>query len=532
MKEQKKSSSAFGDLWVEDIRKLYPKLAKLARVRAINAASFQNWMAEARVGDLWVIRKGGNWTRVKGFMCARNLAPCRILMPTGYCFNDNPKDGEIQLALDVIRSTGTRCGQFSATYSFGLWQEEGKTFKALASMPLVLNFEETVLLVDYLYWIRRATVRESLLQQFRDNARPECLTFESERKNARVCLHVDYPDDNHALIDCRDLIAAPNCPGACKYFHYSVWRNPDLLARLADMAQEEDPRCGWRYLATGRREEDGPEEAWQSKYGGLRLYLFNLLVRIFDDERVRQELERSNPEEARRFGKTVVYDGEGRLCFCTGLWGRKSGFYIYGVCSDRDEDGRYHTIEWVENDYLRNGRDSRLPPDDGAGNYGLPYPAHWTREPEKLVCQYRKLGGMEARTALEHFIHDHADRFPKECYRNAAGALDFEMAKKRIMDAVYAARKKVQANYRYALPGYYRGKIILLLPLCLANSEDPDAYLVLCEGQDGNYFAPSLLTPSMAYYSARVVIPQETGAWERSFFAELKRASEASCRNV
>lgn len=527
-----KRPNAFADTWVNDIDNLYFQLSKLAKVERIHDESFQSGLMNVRKGVLWVRRKGGNWESVRGFIFARNLAPCRILMPTGYCFNDNPKDGEIQLALDVIRSTGTRCGQFSATYSFGLWQEEGKTFKALASTPQVLNFDETVLLVDYLYWIRRATVRESLLQQFRDNARPECLTFESERKNARVCLHVDYPDDGCAVIDCSDLIADPDCPGACKYFHYSVWRNPDLLARLADMAQEEDPRCGWRYLATGRREEDGPEEAWQSKYGGLRLYLFNLLVRIFDDERVRQELERSNPEEARRFGKTVVYDGEGRLCFCTGLWGRKSGFYIYGVCSDRDEDGRYHTIEWVENDYLRNGRDSRLPPDDGAGNYGLPYPAHWTREPEKLVCQYRKLGGMEARTALEHFIHDHADRFPKECYRNAAGALDFEMAKKRIMDAVYAARKKVQANYRYALPGYYRGKIILLLPLCLANSEDPDAYLVLCEGQDGNYFAPSLLTPSMAYYSARVVIPQETGAWERSFFAELKRASEASCRNV
>ena len=59
------------------------------------------------------------------------------------------------------------------------------------------------------------------------------------------------------------------------------------------------------------------------------------------------------------------------------------------------------------------------------------------------------------------------------------------------------------------------------MPLLLDGSEHANAFLVLVENEDGVYEAPTLLTPSMAYYNARAITPQETAVWEDCFFAEI-----------
>ena len=45
--------------------------------------------------------------------------------------------------------------------------------------------------------------------------------------------------------------------------------------------------------------------------------------------------------------------------------------------------------------------------------------------------------------------------------------------------AIETMKKKVTANYKIAVPQYFNGKIQLLLPLCLVDTEIPDLALVV-----------------------------------------------------
>jgi hypothetical protein len=155
----------------------------------------------------------------------------------------------------------------------------------------------------------------------------------------------------------------------------------------------------------------------------------------------------------------------------------------------------------------------------------LPKPANWTREPGALICQCEKLIGLESRINLEHILfHDaHAERFPPNFFVQRAGLKVFNSTKARkcLLTALKKACQEAQRNPRYAIPGYYQGRITLQLPLLLDGSEHANAFLVLVENEDGVYEAPTLLTPSMAYYNARPIAPQESATWKDIFFAEI-----------
>lgn len=68
--------------------------------------------------------------------------------------------------------------------------------------------------------------------------------------------------------------------------------------------------------------------------------------------------------------------------------------------------------------------------------------------------------------------------------------------------AIDNAKERVRRNYKAAVPQYYRGRIQLLLPLCLSNPKVADLALVV-EAHDGFYRAATCLTLDMAYNNAR-----------------------------
>lgn len=72
--------------------------------------------------------------------------------------------------------------------------------------------------------------------------------------------------------------------------------------------------------------------------------------------------------------------------------------------------------------------------------------------------------------------------------------------------AIQRAKQMVNANYKTAVPQYYKGKIQLLIPICLINENVPDLALVVSKNEVGNqYLGHTCLTLDMAYNNARLI---------------------------
>ncbi len=72
--------------------------------------------------------------------------------------------------------------------------------------------------------------------------------------------------------------------------------------------------------------------------------------------------------------------------------------------------------------------------------------------------------------------------------------------------AIKRAKSMIDANYKTAVPQYYKGKIQLLVPICLISENKPDLALVVSKNDAGNqYLGHTCLTLDMAYNNARLI---------------------------
>lgn len=123
----------------------------------------------------------------------------------------------------------------------------------------------------------------------------------------------------------------------------------------------------------------------------------------------------------------------------------------------------------------------------------LPEMAHYFDEPACLVLDTRK----ELRANVEHIIEDNKERFPAPY-----NAMDVYQLQTFLKGAIDNAKERVRRNYKTAVPQYYKGKIQLLLPLCLSKPDIADLALVI-EDHTTFYRASTCLTLDMAYNNAR-----------------------------
>ena len=90
-------------------------------------------------------------------------------------------------------------------------------------------------------------------------------------------------------------------------------------------------------------------------------------------------------------------------------------------------------------------------------------------------------------------------RIPESVRENPSKTMLFDGAIKR-------AKMMVDANYKNAVPQYYRGKIQLLIPICLVSENKPDLALVVSKNETGTqYLGHTCLTLDMAYNNARLI---------------------------
>lgn len=456
---------------------------------------------------------------VRGFLNALRFAPCEIMFDTGLCLNRNKFEVEnvqIYLNLRIVPQEEKGGYRYRATYDFYAQKEGDDGMYPCYPMPTIVNWLEVTRLLAPILGMTRKVVEKELYKSY---VWEKCLVITSDKytEDATIVLQVKKENECGVVLDEAQLLQHPRCPKVYQEFPIGFFENEERLVSLIEMAQDEVAPCKWDYYVG---------EELVVKNGALGNYLMNVFTRLHDDQNSSDPYELGNGKPKGLMGKSTnsltYYDD--KLCFCTGLQGKKSGNYIYAVCSERDVGGRFNKIEWVENDYV-NGRDERLPPETSDGNFGLPYPPNWTRKPEELICQYKRLRGLEGRINFKHILNEvDESRFSPRFFLTVDGMriLNTTILHQEIVNAVAVARKKVQANYRCVIPGYYHGKITLQLPLCLDNSEVPNFYLVLVDNEEVGYEAPTMLTPSMAYYNSRVITPQEDSVWENTFFAEVR----------
>lgn len=77
----------------------------------------------------------------------------------------------------------------------------------------------------------------------------------------------------------------------------------------------------------------------------------------------------------------------------------------------------------------------------------------------------------------------------------------------RLDDAIELAQKRVEWNFKTAVPAFYptKNKMSLLLPLDLTEDENPDVALVVELTESGAYIGQTILTMRMAYNNARLI---------------------------
>jgi hypothetical protein len=112
---------------------------------------------------------------------------------------------------------------------------------------------------------------------------------------------------------------------------------------------------------------------------------------------------------------------------------------------------------------------------------------------------------LELRKNVDHIIDDNRDRFP-EPFRSMKDNFQLRIA---LEGAIDHSVKRVERNYKTAVPQYYQGHMQLLLPLCMTSQTKADLALAVYRG--GNvYLAATCLTLDMAYNNARLIARPDT----------------------
>ena len=96
-------------------------------------------------------------------------------------------------------------------------------------------------------------------------------------------------------------------------------------------------------------------------------------------------------------------------------------------------------------------------------------------------------------------IEDNIDRFPF-----AFQKMDRYQLSVLLEGTINDAKRRIRRNYKTAVPQYYKGKLQLLLPLCLTSKASADLALVV-EKENNIYRASTCLTLDMAINNARLI---------------------------
>lgn len=136
------------------------------------------------------------------------------------------------------------------------------------------------------------------------------------------------------------------------------------------------------------------------------------------------------------------------------------------------------------------------------GVENIPERANYFDDPAELVFDTH----LDIIPQYEHIFGDkeNIERLPFEI-RNSTVKLQL------FNGAIDTAKRMLEANYKTAIPQFYKGKIQLLIPICLQAPNVPDLALTCMKTEDkSKYLASTCLTLEMAYNNARLIAKPES----------------------
>lgn len=210
----------------------------------------------------------------------------------------------------------------------------------------------------------------------------------------------------------------------------------------------------------------------------LHSYLHHTFKRLEEENKILQSKDRAGADIA---------------CFNTGLATEKQEeiFAFFTKNQHATEDGRMQ--KWVLQGFFAES-DRRF-----THFANRPETANYFSDPSELLYDSR----LRLQLDIPHIVEENRDRFPGALQSNEytlRGALDW---------AIESAKKRVRRNYKAAIPQFHRGRLQLLLPLCLLAPERADLALVVAREQEV-YRGSTVLTLDMAYNNARLIARPDT----------------------
>ena len=236
-------------------------------------------------------------------------------------------------------------------------------------------------------------------------------------------------------------------------------------------------------------------EKWTStadhgEYDILRYYISDTFEKLWDEREEAPENERNQ----------YIYEESTGLCFNTGLqdinW---QNIYFCCIKNDRADKQPWKFIGFY-NSYNINMAQSKVP---SSAVESLRRPNYF-KNPSDLVFDVR----LDIVPQWNHIIGDaeNFNRIPESIRINGQ-----EFCRNLIDGAIRTAKKRIESNYKTAVPQWYRDKIQLLVPLYLTNPNIPDLALVVSKNEDGTqYLGHTCLTIDMAYSNARLITKPES----------------------
>lgn len=128
-----------------------------------------------------------------------------------------------------------------------------------------------------------------------------------------------------------------------------------------------------------------------------------------------------------------------------------------------------------------------------------PERADYFKKPELLLFDWHYPIDIQYQHILED--EENRSRLPAEFFKRGNVVSN-------LSGSIETMKKKVSANYRLAVPQFYKGRIQLLLPLCLLSDKKPDVAIVVTK-KDTCYQGHTCLSLDMAYNNARLIAKPE-----------------------
>jgi hypothetical protein len=232
----------------------------------------------------------------------------------------------------------------------------------------------------------------------------------------------------------------------------------DKIISLKEMAMQEN----WGFA---RDEKEHPV---------LHNYIVHYFSKVYDDKLI-------------AYSKSV--DGKDIACFNTGLLTPHfDDIYAY---FEKNESGRQ---KWFLASFL-NGSSHKLSTFDD-----LPPIVKFFSSIDDLFYDTY----LELRINAEHIVKDNFVRFPEELKKFSEPILI-----NMIEGALKATKKRIERNYKTAVPQYFNNQIQFLIPLSLTDPIKPDIVITVYK-REQHYYGATCLTMEMAYNNARLLVKPES----------------------